>query len=323
MSRLELRDLIVRFGKHTALDGCSLSIEPGELVVILGPSGCGKSTLLRSIAGLVALDAGSITIDDADVTSLPPADRDVAMVFQGYALFPHLDVARNIAFGMRARKVPEAESAKAVLEIAAALGIADLLSRRPHQLSGGERQRVALARALVRSPKLALLDEPLASLDAPLRISARAEIARLQRERGTTMIHVTHDQAEAMALGDRIVIMRDGKVVQIGAPNDIYDEPTDRFVASFVGNPPMNIVPRGSESIGVRPEHVILGSEGQSATVARVEHMGDHALVSVHLEDSTLIVSRQPRETRLQPGDRTNAAWSRTTQFDSEGMTRS
>lgn len=320
MSRLDVHDLTVRYGTTTALDGCTLSIEPGELVVVLGPSGCGKSTLLRAIAGLVPLASGAVRIDERDVTALPPAERDVAMVFQGYALFPHLDVASNIAFGLRARKRPDDEVRAAVREIAEVLGIVDLMNRRPHELSGGERQRVALARALVRAPRLALLDEPLANLDAPLRVSARGEIARLQRLRGTTMIHVTHDQAEAMALGDRIVIMRDGRVVQTGTPTEVYDHPSDRFVATFVGSPPMNILPTDSGAIGVRPEHVVLGATGTSARVDRVEHMGDHSLVAVTLGDGSAMIARAGRDVALEGGDPTLVSWERSIRFDASGM---
>jgi len=319
MSRLHVSDATVRFGATVALDACSISVEPGELLVVLGPSGCGKSTLLRAIAGLAPLDTGRVTIDDREVTSLPPAARDVSMVFQGYALFPHLDVERNIGFGLRARKVADAEIASSVAEIASALGIDDLLTRRPHQLSGGERQRVALARALVRAPALALLDEPLASLDAPLRVAARSEIARLQRMRGTTMLHVTHDQAEAMALGDRIAIMRGGRVVQIGTPTEIYEHPASTFVASFVGNPPMNLLPEGADTLGIRPEDVRLGAEGAAARIERIERMGDHTLLAVRIDDGNTILARAARDVSLSVGDLTHVRWDRALRFDANG----
>jgi ABC-type sugar transport system ATPase subunit len=328
LSKLQVSSATVRFGGTVALDACSLTVDAGELVVVLGPSGSGKSTLLRAIAGLTPLTDGRVQLGDRDITGLPPSQRDVSMVFQGYALFPHLDVAANIGFGLRARKTPNDRITDAVTEIAQALGIIDLLHRRPHQLSGGERQRVALARALVREPAIALLDEPLASLDAPLRVSARSQIARLQRSRGTTMLHVTHDQNEAMALGDRVAIMRDGKVVQVGTPTEIYQAPADTFVAGFVGNPAMNLIPgeawnSGDGVIGVRPEDVIITGddpEARSAKVIRIERLGDHDLVALQIQGREAeLLARVAAGSTLTPDARVAVKARRTTKFDQQG----
>jgi multiple sugar transport system ATP-binding protein len=226
-----------------ALDALDLDLEDGQLVVVVGPSGSGKSTLLRSIAGLEPIDAGTVRIGGRDVTGLPAGDRKVAMVFQDSALYPHLDVEANISFGLRARGSPRTEAAARVREAAAQLSIETLLRRRPGELSGGERQRVALARAIVREPAVFLLDEPLASLDAELRAQAREEIRSVQRRLGTAMAYVTHDHVEAMSLGDRVAVLRAGKVVQVDAPTTVYDRPASPFVARMFGSPPMNVLP--------------------------------------------------------------------------------
>src|SRR5207253_6807311 len=227
----------------------------GELMVLVGPSGCGKSTLLRMIAGLETITSGAVSIDGREVNEVAPKDRNIAMVFQSYALFPHLTVAQNIAFGLKVRKRPAAEIERRVQATARALELDALLDRLPRALSGGQRQRVALARALVREPAVFLLDEPLSNLDAQLRASARDELEQFQRRIGTTTIYVTHDQVEAMGLGDRIVVMKAGTVRQIGTPKEIYHEPADTFVARFVGSPPMNLVKREDYILGFRPEH--------------------------------------------------------------------
>jgi ABC-type sugar transport system ATPase subunit len=234
--------VVKRYGDAVALEGLDLVVEPGELLVMVGPSGSGKSTALRALAGLTDVDAGTITVGGRDVTRLPPHKRDVAMVFQDYALYPHLTVAENVAFGLRARKVPAAVAAGKAAEVAEQLGIGDLGERYPDQLSGGQQQRVALARCMVREPVLQLMDEPLSNLDAQLRLSTRADIVALQRRLGTTTVYVTHDQAEAMTMGDRVAVLADGRLQQVGTPEEVYDRPANRFVAGFLGSPPMNLV---------------------------------------------------------------------------------
>src|SRR2546427_3614623 len=242
MSELRLVNLVKKFDGAAAVDGLSLDVSSGEFVVILGPSGCGKTTTLRCIAGLESVDAGSILIDGNDVTNLPPRDRDVAMVFQNYALYPHMTVADNIGYPLRMKKLQKKEVEERVTEITTLLGIKHLLSRRPRQLSGGEQQRVALGRAIVRKPKVFLMDEPLSNLDAKLRLYTRAELKRLQRELRVTTVYVTHDQAEAMALADRVAVMNNGKLLQYAPPTEIYGRPNTVFVAGFIGNPPMNLI---------------------------------------------------------------------------------
>jgi multiple sugar transport system ATP-binding protein len=242
-ARLSLRGLRVRFGAVAALNGLSLEVEPGEFMVLLGPSGCGKSTLLAAIAGLQVLDSGQVVLDGRDVTRLEPADRDTAIVFQSYALYPTMTVSQNITFGMRMRGVPRAERARRLADIGRLLQLEPLLARRPSQLSGGQQQRVAIGRALVRDPKLFLLDEPLSSLDAPLRLEMRAQIKQLHGRLGTTVVYVTHDQVEAMGMATRIALMHEGSVVQVGEPQDVYDRPATLFAARFVGSPRMNLIP--------------------------------------------------------------------------------
>ena len=281
-----------------ALDGVSLAVDDGELVVVVGPSGSGKTTLLRAIAGLEPLEAGRVRIGGRDVTGEPPASRRVAMVFQEYALLPHLSVFENVAFGLRARGVPADEVARAVNDAAQLLDIAGLVDRRPAELSGGQRQRVALARAMVRHPAVFLLDEPLSSLDTELRLRARAETRALQRRLGVATIYVTHDQHEAMALADRVVILRDGRVEQEGAPADLYAEPANAFVARFLAALPMNLVPaaqvgqRGEHVVGVRPERIRLAPRDGRLTgrVVAVEPAGDDAVVHVLVGALRLLV---------------------------------
>ena len=229
-------------GHAPAADAVSLDIRHGEFMVLLGPSGCGKTTTLRMIAGLESISSGTLSIDNRVVNAVPAKDRDIAMVFQSYALYPHMSVKENLAFGLRRRAVPRDEIERRVSGVAATLGLSQLLERRPHALSGGQRQRVALGRAIVRDPKVFLFDEPLSNLDAALRVSTRGEIAALHRRLGATMIYVTHDQVEAMTMGSRICIMNGGKVVQVGEPLDVYRRPANTFVASFLGNPPMNLM---------------------------------------------------------------------------------
>jgi multiple sugar transport system ATP-binding protein len=259
MAVVEVRDLSKRFDGVAAVDGIDLASTDGEFLVLLGPSGCGKTTLLRMIGGLEPPTGGDILIGGRVVTDLPPRARQIAMVFQSYALYPHMTVYNNIAFPLKAAKLPKDEQARRVAWAAGILGIEGFLDRKPRQLSGGQRQRVALARALVREPTVFLLDEPLSNLDAQRRASARDELQGFQRRVGTTTIYVTHDQVEAMGMGDRIAVMEQGRIRQVGTPHEIYDEPADTFVATFLGSPPMNLVPDSAtgELLGFRPEHFI------------------------------------------------------------------
>ncbi|WP_034269239.1 ABC transporter ATP-binding protein [Haloechinothrix halophila] len=256
---VEVSNLVKQFdGGHVrAIDDVSLAIEEGEYLVLLGPSGCGKTTLLRTIAGLEQPTSGDVLIAGSVVNGLPPRVRKVAMVFQSYALYPHKTVLANIVFPLKPEKLPKQEREAKARWAAELLGIDNLLDRKPRQLSGGERQRVALARALVRAPHVFLLDEPLSNLDAKLRASARDELKQFQQRVGTTTVYVTHDQAEAMGLGDRIAVMDHGKLRQLGPPVEVYDDPADTFVATFIGSPPMNLIPRDGTLVGFRPEHLL------------------------------------------------------------------
>jgi multiple sugar transport system ATP-binding protein len=262
---------VERHGGVRAIDGVDLATGEGEYLVLLGPSGCGKTTLLRTIAGLERPTAGDVLIDGQVVTGLPPRARKVAMVFQSYALYPHKTVQGNIVFPLRAAGTARPERERKARWAAGLLGIEHLLGRKPRALSGGERQRVALARALVREPHVFLLDEPLSNLDAKLRASARDELKRFQQEIGTTTVYVTHDQVEAMGLGDRIAVLSQGKVRQVGKPVEVYDDPADTFVATFIGSPPMNLVPRDDQLVGFRPEHLL---PEEVATAADWEKVG-------------------------------------------------
>jgi len=279
-------DIVKQFEGTTAVNGISLSVADSEFMVLLGPSGCGKTTLLRIICGLEKQTAGDIVIGGNVVNDLPPRARGVAMMFQSYGLYPHYKVRDNIAFPLRTQRVPSAVIKSKVDWAAELLGITDLLDRRPRQLSGGERQRVALARALVREPTVLLLDEPLSNLDAKLRASARNEIKQFQQRVGTTTIYVTHDQVEAMGMGDRIAVIDHGQVRQIGTPTAIYDDPADRFVATFVGSPPMNIIAWNDGYLGFRPENLLPREmiDGGDVTefsyhVDRWEYLGSERIV--------------------------------------------
>jgi multiple sugar transport system ATP-binding protein len=253
MAELEFIHVSKTYGGDTAaVRDLNLQVEEGEFVVLVGPSGCGKTTALRMVAGLEEITSGEIRIGDRVVNELAPRDRDIAMVFQNYALYPHKTVYENLAFGLRMRKVPKAEQRKRVEEIAHKLGLADMLQRRPAQLSGGQRQRVAMGRAIVREPKAFLMDEPLSNLDAKLRVQMRAEIARIQKALHVTTLYVTHDQVEAMTMGDRVAVMRDGVLQQVDTPQHLYDAPANLFVASFVGSPPMNIFEAAVDADGTR-----------------------------------------------------------------------
>jgi len=308
MAVVEVRDLVKEFDggkvdRVRAIDGVSLAAEDGEYLVLLGPSGCGKTTLLRTVAGLEQPSSGEVLIDGHDVTGLPPRARKIAMVFQSYALYPHKTVLANIVFPLRAAGMAPAERERKAGWAAGLLGIEHLLGRKPRQLSGGERQRVALARALVRDPHVFLLDEPLSNLDAKLRASARDELKKFQDEIGTTTIYVTHDQVEAMGLGDRIVVLADGRVRQVATPAEIYDHPADTFVATFIGSPPMNLVPRGDTLVGFRPEHLLpaavlpADAVALSLAVERIEYLsGDRHLYGTvtGVGEPTKVIARLP-----------------------------
>jgi multiple sugar transport system ATP-binding protein len=310
----------------------SLTVEDRELLVVVGPSGCGKSTALRMIAGLEAISSGSLFIDHERVNDVPPKDRDVAMVFQSYALYPHMTCFENMAFALTLRKTPRAEIRRRVLDAARILAIEPLLERRPKELSGGQRQRVAIGRAIVREPRVFLMDEPLSNLDAKLRTSMRAELKRLHRELGATIVYVTHDQTEALALGDRIAVMRAGELLQLDAPTEIYRRPKNVFVATFIGLPPMNLLPgvlrdgavevagarfeapRGAATprdvlVGVRPEHLEAGGAPSaglflSGAVEALDWMGAESWAHVSTDGGGVVVCRAPASNGLAVGAR-------------------
>ena len=295
-----------------AVKDLSLDVADGEFIVLVGPSGCGKSTALRMLAGLERISEGRILIGDRVVNNVRPSARDVAMVFQSYALYPHMTVYDNLAFALRNRRVPKREIDERVRRAGDILQLADLLKRKPKQLSGGQRQRVALGRAIVREPVVFLMDEPLSNLDAKLRVETRAEILKLQQRLATTTIYVTHDQVEAMTMGDRIAVLRDGVLQQVGSPEELYTTPTNVFVAGFIGSPSMNLVPGpavdggGSNVIvGFRPEHLRLGSAAGGITfdarVEVVEYLGDEQLVHM-ARDGTTLLAKLPVEEQVSQG---------------------
>ena len=292
MATVDVVKLRKHFGDVHAVDGVDLSIQEGEFFVVLGPSGCGKTTLMRMIAGLEQPTDGDVLIGGERVNNLPPRKRQLAMVFQSYALYPHMSVFDNIAFPLKAKKTPKGTISEKVDWAASILGVEPLLDRKPRQLSGGERQRVALCRAMVKEPRVLLLDEPLSNLDAKLRVAARSELEIFQREMGITTIFVTHDQIEAMALGDRIVVMSAGKVMQVGAPQEIYHDPANIFVATFLGSPTINLIERDGHLIGFRPEHFLpsetMASREEMVTlrfeVTLVENLGADRLVYGQVE---------------------------------------
>src|SRR5712691_8057673 len=293
MAIVETKALRKEWGDHTAVDGVDLSVREGEFLVLLGPSGCGKTTLLRMIAGLEKQTAGDIVIGNRIVNALPPRERKIAMVFQSYALYPHLTVEKNISFPLRAQGMPRENIGPSVQKAAAMFGIQRLLQRKPRQLSGGERQRVALARAMVREPDVFLLDEPLSNLDAKLRHMARDELQQFQRRLKTTTVYVTHDQVEAMGLGDRIAVMSAGKVRQLGRPQEVYDDPADTFVAGFLGSPPMQFFENDGALVGFRAENLLPKAVYSSNEplvsfwyrVTRVEDLGADRLLYGALRD--------------------------------------
>ena len=311
----------------SAVEDVSFTVEAGSLVALLGPSGCGKSTTLRLIAGLDTPTSGRIVIAGRDVTDLPPAKRGIAMVFQSYALFPHLSVGENILFGLKVRNVPRAERDSRLAKAAGMLGLKALLDRRPSQLSGGQQQRVALARAIVAETSVCLMDEPLSNLDAQLRLEMRREIRALQQRLNMTMIYVTHDQVEAMTMADRIILMRGGRIEQNATPAELYDRPGSAFAARFVGTPPMNVVPAlalagrdwalpafgthglGDLSIGIRPEAVRLDPAGVPAEIVAAEYLGADTLIETRLGGASF-VARTAGRIGMKAGDTVHLAWS-------------
>jgi multiple sugar transport system ATP-binding protein len=317
------------FDGTVAVNDLTLEVAEGEFIVLVGPSGCGKSTALRMLAGLERVDSGRILIGDRVVNNLAPAARDVAMVFQSYALYPHMTVYDNLAFALRNARLPKREIDERVRRSAEILQLANLLKRKPKQLSGGQRQRVALGRAIVREPVAFLMDEPLSNLDAKLRLETRSEILKLQRRLGTTTVYVTHDQVEAMTMGDRIAVLRDGVLQQVGTPSNLYENPRNVFVAGFIGSPAMNFVPGGvvpglggtGQIVGFRPEHVRLGGDGASlsATVDVVEYLGDEQLVHFVVADR-ILVAKLPVEQRIAPGEQLDLVvpYDRLALFDAE-----
>ncbi len=323
MSGIKVENLVKKWDTFCAVDDISFQTGTSEFVALLGPSGCGKSTTLRLIAGLETVTSGSITIDDRDLTMLPSSKRNLSMVFQSYALFPHLTVADNILFGLSVRGVPKAQRQERLGKIADLLGLVPLLDRRPNQLSGGQQQRVALGRALIAETPVCLLDEPLSNLDAKLRAEMRNEIRSLQRRLGITMVYVTHDQTEAMSMADRIILMRQGKIEQSGAPVDFYEKPATTFAARFIGTPPMNIldlspgegglvidggegpalapVGKAELQVGIRPEHINFSEKGQAAIVENTEYFGADTITACRIGKQRLQV-RTPGRPALSTG---------------------
>jgi ABC-type sugar transport system ATPase subunit len=337
MAEVRIEALRKSFGPVEVLKDIDLAVEDGSFLVLVGPSGCGKSTLLRAIAGLEPVSAGTITIGGRKVNDLPPAKREIAMVFQSYALYPHMNVEANMGFGLRFAGTPRAEIAERVNEAARILQLEPLLKRRPRELSGGQRQRVAIGRAIVRKPQVFLFDEPLSNLDAALRINTRVEIAKLHKLLGATMIYVTHDQVEAMTLADKIVVMNNGRVEQQGKPLELYYRPANLFVAGFIGSPAMNFLAASARpgmgldlgaagqlavvlpapaaageslTLGIRPEHLaVMAGEGPglAVTVDLVERLGETGYAHLRLPTGQVMIAEIRGETGLKPGDRASA----------------
>ena len=311
MGRIVLRAVRKAFGEVEVIPSVDLVIEDGEFVVIVGPSGCGKSTLLRLIAGLEDVTGGAIEIDGIDVAKEPPAKRGLSMVFQSYALYPHMSVRNNIAFPLKMAGEPKDVIDRKVQKAAATLNLTSYLDRRPGQLSGGQRQRVAIGRAIVREPKAFLFDEPLSNLDAALRGQMRLEIAQLHQSLATTMIYVTHDQVEAMTMADRIVVLNAGRIEQVGSPLDLYRSPENLFVAGFIGSPKMNLIAGGeaeklgASTIGIRPEHLTLSDKNGAwrGTVGVAEHLGSDTYLHVHVDGMPLLTARADGDYAAHHGD--------------------
>lgn len=321
MARLQLQKVVKHYGAVPTIHGIDLDIKDGEFVVFVGPSGCGKSTLLRMIAGLEPITNGSLTIDGDRMNDIAPSKRGIAMVFQSYALYPHMSVYKNLAFGLETQRMARDEIEKRVKRAAGILQIEPLLERKPKALSGGQRQRVAIGRAIVRDPKIFLFDEPLSNLDAELRVAMRVEIAKLHRQLGNTMIYVTHDQTEAMTLADKIVVLRGGRVEQFGRPLDLYNAPANRFVAGFIGSPKMNFIELGDAgnfripglvedavSVGIRPEHIrIAGGRTDETvlgtiTVEHSEQLGSETLLYGRFKDLQVVTMALGGQQRVTPG---------------------
>ncbi|WBU56642.1 ABC transporter ATP-binding protein [Paracoccus sediminicola] len=329
MGTLNLSNVTKSFGKVEVIKGVDLSVNDGEFCVFVGPSGCGKSTLLRMIAGLEDVTSGDVLLDGERINDVAPAKREIAMVFQTYALYPHLTVRENMGLGLKQLGTPKADITAATEKAAAMLALDPLMDRRPSELSGGQRQRVAIGRAIVRTPKLFLFDEPLSNLDAALRVATRIEIARLHRELGATMIYVTHDQVEAMTLADKIVVLRAGKVEQVGRPMDLYNDPDNTFVAGFIGSPQMNFLKAEAlglqfDTLGIRPEHLEISESGGEieGRVSHLEKLGGETLTYVRTDLHGLLTVRQFGE-HDHPVDGTvfvTPDQSRAFRFDAEGQ---
>ena len=340
MATVELNKINKFYGAAQALYDVSLSVEDGAFVVFVGPSGCGKSTLLRTIAGLESVSDGVIKIGGTDVTSLEPVDRDVSMVFQSYALYPHMTVRANMEFGMKVGGVPAPERAQRVDQAAKVLQLTDYLDRKPGQLSGGQRQRVAIGRSIVKEPKVFLFDEPLSNLDAKLRVQMRVELEALHKQLDATMIYVTHDQVEAMTMADQIVVLNGGRVEQVGSPMDLYHRPASEFVAGFIGSPAMNIFDlagpmgagiaahQGAARVGIRPEHLVLGQPGGGATDLNVvvkEQLGGESYLYLQADNGDRIVAKTDGEDATQAGQTVSVQFPphRIHQFAADGHTLS
>ena len=330
MGSLQLKSIRKSFGSVDVLKGIDLDVEDGEFVIFVGPSGCGTSTLLRIIAGLEDATSGELRIDGQEVSAVPPADRGIAMVFQTYALYPHLTVKDNMGLGLKQAGAPKTEIEARVAKASGMLSLDPYLARRPAELSGGQRQRVAIGRAIVREPKLFLFDEPLSNLDAALRVNTRLEIARLHRELKATMIYVTHDQVEAMTLADKIVVLDQGVIQQIGSPMELYNRPANLFVAGFIGSPKMNFI-EGSKlgrtdtaTIGVRPEHISLSRDSGlwKGKVIHAEHLGADTILYLETEVTGLLTVRLFGEQRFQEDDLIYASPddTRLHRFDADGL---
>ncbi|WP_103255700.1 ABC transporter ATP-binding protein [Tabrizicola aquatica] len=327
MGKIQLRQVRKSFGDVHVIPGLDLDIEDGEFVVFVGPSGCGKSTLLRLIAGLEDTTSGVIEIDGKDATHLPPAKRGLAMVFQSYALYPHMTVRKNIAFPLKMAGMDQAEQDKRVERAAKVLNLSSYLDRRPGQLSGGQRQRVAIGRAIVREPAAFLFDEPLSNLDAALRVGMRQEISELHQSLKTTMVYVTHDQVEAMTMADKIVVLNAGNIEQVGSPLTLYHNPKNIFVAGFIGSPKMNLI-EGAEAakhnahtIGIRPEHITVGDGPWEGVVGLSEHLGSDSFIKVDVPGLGIINVRGAGELNVHHGDRIRLAPAgKIHRFDDKGL---
>jgi multiple sugar transport system ATP-binding protein len=329
MGSITLEHVHKSFGAHDIIHDASLEIENGSFVVFVGPSGCGKTTLLRLIAGLEDVTGGKILIDGVNVVNMPPAKRGLSMVFQSYALYPHMSVRGNIAFGLKMAGLPKAEIGRKVEAAASILNLTSYLDRKPRELSGGQRQRVAIGRAIVREPKAFLFDEPLSNLDAALRVQMRQEVTRLQRQLATTAVYVTHDQVEAMTMADRIVVLSAGRIEQYGSPLELYERPANLFVAGFIGSPKMNFITgetaarAGAATIGVRPEHIRVSRDGSGweGRVMTAEHLGSDTFFYVDVPQIGTITARAVGEIGLGVGDtvRLTPDPDRVHRFDSDG----